>query len=103
MPAAATLTLPLKDGSVRFAVIGDTGRGEREQIEVGAQMATFHRQFPFDFVIMLGDNIYGADGPDDMRAKFETPYKDLLDAGVREDAAATRERCGRSSQSPVPW
>lgn len=79
---AATLTLPRKDGSVRFAVMGDTGRGQREQIEVAAQMAAFHCQFPFDFVIMLGDNIYGADGPADMRAKFEAPYKPLLDAGV---------------------
>lgn len=82
-PAAATkLTLPLVDGSVRFAVMGDTGRGTRAQREVGAQMAAIRGQFPFDFVIMLGDNIYGADTPADMRDKFETPYKALLDAGV---------------------
>ena len=86
-PATATLTLPRKDGSVRFAVMGDTGRGEREQLEVASQMAAFHDVFPFDFVIMLGDNIYGADAPADMRAKFETPYKPLLDAGVEFHAS----------------
>ncbi len=81
-PVTSTLTLPRKDGSVRFAVMGDTGRDSREQYEVAKQMAAFHDQFPFDFVIMLGDNIYGSDAPADMRTKFETPYKPLLDAGV---------------------
>jgi Calcineurin-like phosphoesterase len=78
----AVLKLPRKDGSVRFAVMGDTGRGEREQFEVASQMAAFHGPFPFDLVIMLGDNIYGTDTPADMTAKFESPYKPLLDAGV---------------------
>lgn len=79
---AGTLTLPLKEGSVRFAVMGDTGRDSREQYEVARQMAAFHGEFPFDFVIMLGDNIYGADSPVEMASKFSTPYKPLLDAGV---------------------
>jgi hypothetical protein len=83
----ASLTLPRVDGSVRFAVMGDTGRGQREQIEVARQMVAFHREFAFDFVIMLGDNIYGADAPADMRNKFEAPYKLLLDAGVEFHAS----------------
>jgi len=81
-PVTRTLTLPRSDGSVRFAVIGDTGTGAREQYDLAQQMAAFHADFPFAFVIMLGDNIIGADEPADMRAKFETPYKPLLDAGV---------------------
>jgi hypothetical protein len=76
------LKLPRIDGSLRFAVIGDFGRGTREQYAVAAQMALFHKEFPFTFVITLGDNIYGADTPADMIRKFETPYKPLLDAGV---------------------
>jgi 3',5'-cyclic AMP phosphodiesterase CpdA len=80
--ATATLTLPRKDGSVRFAVMGDTGTGSREQYEVAKQMVAFHREFAFDFVIMLGDNIYGSDTPAEMANKFATPYKPLLDAGV---------------------
>jgi hypothetical protein len=81
-PGNATLTLPRMDGSVRFAVMGDTGTGEPGQYELANQMAASHHEFPFDFVIMLGDNIIGADSPDDMANKFTTPYKPLLDAGV---------------------
>lgn len=85
--AAATLTLPRKDGSVRFAVMGDTGRGTRQQYEVAKQMAAFHKEFPFELVIMLGDNIYGSDTPADMASKFSTPYQPLLAAGVVFHAA----------------
>ncbi len=81
------LKLPLKDGSIRFAVIGDTGRANSGQIEVGAQMAAVQREFPFNLVIMLGDNIYGTDSPADMDAKFASPYKALLDRGVEFRAA----------------
>ena len=83
----SVLSLPLKEGSVRFAVIGDTGRANSGQIEVGQQMAAFHKRFPFDLVIMVGDNIYGTDAPADMVAKFESPYKALLDAGVKFQAS----------------
>jgi calcineurin-like phosphoesterase family protein len=76
------LTLPLVDGSCRFAVIGDTGTGDASQYRVGAEMAEVRRRFPFGLVLMLGDNIYGRDTADDMKRKFEEPYKPLLDAGV---------------------
>jgi 3',5'-cyclic AMP phosphodiesterase CpdA len=36
---------------------------------------------------MVGDNIYGADSAEDMKKKFEQPYKALLDAGVKFHAA----------------
>jgi 3',5'-cyclic AMP phosphodiesterase CpdA len=81
-PAKTTLTLPRNDGSVRFAVMGDTGTGDREQYDLAKQLIVSHDEFPFDFVIMLGDNIIGADTPTDMANKFTTPYKPLLDAGV---------------------
>jgi hypothetical protein len=77
------LALPLKPNSVRFAVIGDNGTGEKEQYEVGQQMAMFREKFPFDFVVMLGDNIYGGESASDFKKKFEDPYKRLLDAGVK--------------------
>jgi len=44
-------------------------------------------RFPFDFAIMLGDNMYGGERPRDFEAKFERPYKPLLDAGVQFYAA----------------
>jgi predicted MPP superfamily phosphohydrolase len=75
--------LPLKNGSVRFAVIGDMGTGETPQYEIAARMADMHKTFPFDFVITVGDNIYGGKSPHDFAKKFEIPYKPLLDAGVK--------------------
>src|SRR5882762_7150983 len=81
------LKLPLQPKSVRFAVIGDSGTGERQQYNVGEQMAKFRGLFPFDFVIMLGDNIYGGQGAEDYKSKFEIPYKPLLDLGVKFYAA----------------
>jgi hypothetical protein len=79
----SALKLPLKPNSVRFAIIGDSGTGERPQHEVAQQMVRFRRDFPFDFVLMLGDNIYGSKTDEDFRRKFEHPYQDLRDGGVK--------------------
>lgn len=75
--------LPLKPNSIRFAVIGDSGTGGRDQYEIAEQMENFRPKVNFDFVIMLGDNIYGGHSPKDFENKFERPYKPLLDAGVK--------------------
>ena len=85
--AAQELTLPLKRGSVRFAVIGDVGTGDRPAYAVAEQVARYHRVFPFTFAILLGDNIYGSERPQDFLKKFERPYKPLLDAKVEFHAA----------------
>jgi predicted phosphodiesterase len=74
---------PLKSDSVRFAAIGDMGTGEQPQYEVAQQMLKTRQTFPFDFVIMLGDNIYDGSKPADFDKKFAVPYKPLLDAGVK--------------------
>jgi predicted MPP superfamily phosphohydrolase len=76
------LVLPLKQDSVRFAVIGDSGSGSAKQYELASLMAEWRKKFPFDFVIMLGDNIYGGEKPRDFQKKFEEPYKALLDQGI---------------------
>lgn len=80
---APELKLPLKPDSVRFAVIGDNGTGRPAQYETAAEMNAMHARFPFGFVIMLGDNIYGSHSPADFKRKFEDPYRPLLDAGVK--------------------
>lgn len=72
-----------RPGAVRFAVIGDSGRGSGEQYELAQQMAAQRERFPFDFVIMLGDNIYDGDTRKDYRDKFEAPYRQLLEDGVK--------------------
>jgi 3',5'-cyclic AMP phosphodiesterase CpdA len=81
--AAQELTLPAAPASVKFAVIGDSGTGDPEQYQVADQMARFHAKFAFDRVLMLGDNIYGGQTPQDLVTKFSKPYKALLDAGVK--------------------
>ena len=86
-PADVDLRLPNKKGTVKFGVIGDNGTGEREQYEIGEQLATWQAVFPFEFVIMLGDNIYGSQNPRDFVKKFEEPYKALLDRNVKFYAA----------------
>ena len=83
-PAAQTakssleISAPRDMDSVRFAIIGDSGTGDRRQYEVGAQMTKAMEIFPFEFVIMLGDNIYGSERPQDFIKKFEKPYEGLL-------------------------
>src|SRR5262245_60411133 len=86
-PAPGTLALPIKAGSIRFAVIGDSGRGDQAQHEVAVQMASWRLRFPFEFVLMLGDNIYGPHTAEDFVTKFEEPYRALLEAGVTFHAA----------------
>ncbi len=84
---AQQLLLPGKEDSLRFAVIGDSGTGQKGQYEVGAQMARFRTVYPFQTVLMLGDNLYGSATPRHYEEKFERPYKPLLDAGVKFHAA----------------
>src|SRR5262245_19133944 len=81
------LRLPMQNGSLKFAVVGDTGTGDKHQYAIGQQMVTARARFPFAFVIMAGDNMYGSDKPADFVKKFEKPYKPLLDAGVKFYAA----------------
>ena len=77
------LKLPMKDKSVRLAIIGDSGTGEKAQYETAGEMAKLHEAFPFDFVLMMGDNIYGSQTAVDFERKFELPYGPLLDAGIK--------------------
>ncbi|MEX2272643.1 MAG: metallophosphoesterase [Vicinamibacterales bacterium] len=83
-PSSAPLTgLPRKPGSLRFAVIGDAGRGDRHQYMTAAKMIEWRQWFDYAFVLMLGDNIYGDSGsPEAYAHRFERPYKALIDAGV---------------------
>lgn len=95
-------TLPTTPDSLKFAVIGDSGTGDRPQYEVGARMADARTRFPFEVVLMLGDNLYGGEGPRDFERKFERPYRALLDAGVRFYAALGNHD-GRSQRFYRPF
>ena len=100
--SAQELTLPAAPNSVKFAAMGDTGSGDPEQFDVANQMARFRAKFPFDMVIMLGDNIYGGQSAPDLAKKFAQPYKALLDAGVRFYASLGNHDDPVNRQYP-PW
>ncbi len=79
----ASAMLPDLPDATRFAIVGDSGTGERPEYEVASRLAGYHARFPFTFVLMLGDNMYGSERPQDFDRKFAAPFKALLDAGVK--------------------
>ena len=81
-PSVAPLSLPNQADSFKFAVLGGSGTGEPGQNELADQMAALRERFKYDVVLLLGDNMYGNERPQDYIKKFETPYKRLLDGGV---------------------
>jgi len=93
--------LPNRPDSVKFAAIGDNGTGERPQYDVADQMVKLRATFPFDLVIMLGDNMYGGQTPADFVKKFEQPYAPLLNAGVKFQASlGNHDRAENASYRP---
>lgn len=77
------LSLPLKDGSVRFMIVGDTGTGTDKQQELADLMYKYKQVFPFEFALLMGDNMYGGEKAEDFKLKFENVYKRLLDDKVK--------------------
>jgi len=80
-------SLPTLPDSLKFAVIGDSGTGSSPQYRVAEKLAASRGTFPFEFALMLGDNLYGRESERDFQNKFEKPYKPLLDAKVKFYAA----------------
>jgi predicted phosphodiesterase len=80
---AHVLKMPNKPGSLKFAVIGDSGQPGGGQTAIAKQMTDWRARYPYEFVIMTGDNLYGRERPRDYEKKFSIPYKPLIDAGVK--------------------
>jgi predicted phosphodiesterase len=78
---------PQQQPGLKFAILGDTGTGSTPQHEIGRKLAAMHRTFPFEFVIMLGDNMYGGESARDFQNKFEKPFEALLSMGTKFYAA----------------
>jgi predicted phosphodiesterase len=97
----AEAPLALKPFSLKFAVIGDSGQWSRAQRETAAQLAAERARFPFDVVLMLGDNNYGDGSPQSYAVRFEEPYKPLLEAGVRFYAARGNHDAGAQWNYPL--
>src|SRR6267142_2396464 len=80
---AQSIQLPMEKNSVKFAVIGDNGTGGKPEYQIADKLAAAHDKFPFQFVVMMGDNLYGGEAAKDFVDKFEKPYKTLLDRTVK--------------------
>jgi hypothetical protein len=85
--AAQEITLPNQADSLKFAVIGDSGTGGSDQYRIAKLLADARAKFPYEFVIMLGDNLYTGNAQRDYQRAFEEPYRPILDAGVKFYAA----------------
>jgi hypothetical protein len=82
--SAQELTVPNKpSGTLKFAVIGDSGTGDSNQYRLAKVFTDMHQRFPYEFVLMMGDNMYGSENERDFQRKFEIPYKPVLDKGVK--------------------
>jgi hypothetical protein len=86
-PAPVKVSLPNRKGSVRFAVIGDTGTGTDKQHQLGDILLRSRQAFPYEFVLLLGDNLYGGEKPADYKAKFQDVYQELLNQKIKFYAA----------------
>src|SRR5215510_1838018 len=82
-PQAAPAAAAVQQPSLKFAIIGDTGTGTKSQYEIGQKLTATRATFPFEFVIMLGDNMYGGESARDFQDKFEKPYQALLSTGIK--------------------
>jgi 3',5'-cyclic AMP phosphodiesterase CpdA len=84
----AALVLLVTSGTAQeplvFGVIGDSGQVTRGLLDVARELRVYHRdRGKFDFVLMLGDNIYSDGIGRGIHKVFEAPFADLLTAGVQ--------------------
>lgn len=85
--ATKGIILPNKEDSVRFVLIGDTGTGTKQQQELADLLAKSRQSFTYEFVLLVGDNLYGGEKPADYKTKFEDVYRPIIDQQVKFYAA----------------
>src|SRR6185295_12076744 len=94
---------PVKD-KIRFAVIGDWGSGDSDQVNTAKQMFASHQRDSFDFIISAGDNIYPNGSGRYFGRNFEQPFSDLLKDRVKFYAVLGNHdvESGRKDQLEYP-
>ncbi|MEH2311666.1 MAG: metallophosphoesterase [Nostoc sp.] len=75
-----------KDLLLRFVSVADTGTGAKGQYAVAGAMNIYHKQNPYDLVVLAGDNIYNNGEIEKIGEVFERPYKVLLKQDVKFQA-----------------
>ncbi|MBI1765309.1 MAG: metallophosphoesterase [Acidobacteria bacterium] len=102
--ASFSAAQPAQSATVRFIAFGDMGTGDADQYALAKQMTAWQTAHPFDTVLLLGDNIYPDGNPADLPAKFEKPYAELLQRGIRFQASLGNHdvKKGRAAQIGYP-
>ena len=82
---ASGLTTPTSGEAplLRFVSVADTGTGAKGQYAVANAMTRYHKQRPFNLVVLAGDNIYNNGEIEKIKAVFEQPYQSLLQQKVK--------------------
>jgi 3',5'-cyclic AMP phosphodiesterase CpdA len=78
-PSSIFASSPVKN-SLRFAVIGDWGTGDRDGIGIAEQMFSTHKRGALDLIIAAGDNVYPNGSGRYFTKAIEQPF-----AGVIKD------------------
>ena len=87
-----------------FAAIGDSGEVTQGLLGVAREMRTYHRdRAKFDFVLMLGDNIYSDGIGRGLPKVFEAPFADLLRAGVQFHAVLGNHDIRRGTELQIHY
>ena len=90
-------------GTFRFVAFGDMGTGGKNQYAIARRMTIYHDERPYDTVIMLGDNIYESGKASDLPRKFEQPYAELLNRGVRFYATLGNHDVRRGREAQIKY
>jgi len=72
----------ISEDSIIFAVVGDTGTGGRNQMDIARQMVVAYTARPYGVVIHVGDISYYGSIADRANEVWWEPYRPLHDAGV---------------------
>lgn len=65
-----------------FVLIGDFGTGDENEQALASSIRSWVSTRPFDALVTLGDNIYGAGDPSRFAAAWTQPFGWVEDAGV---------------------
>ena len=87
-----------------FGVIGDSGEVTPGLRGVAREMLAYRRdRARFDFVLMLGDNIYSDGVGRGIQTVFEAPFADLLAAGVQFYAVLGNHDIRRGTEQQIHY
>ena len=67
------------EGEIRFAAVGDTGRGNDRQKQLAKAMEDVQDKTKFNLLLFLGDNVYRKGKLKEFEKKLYAPYRKLRD------------------------